>query len=116
MELPVLTQLRELGWALITGLLLGLWYDALRPLRRGRGTGALTDGFYVLTVLVTLLGFTVYGGRGHLRIFAVAAIWAAGALHLRWISPQIRKLQTALGLLAGGPRGRDSLPTASEEK
>ena len=73
MELPVLTQLRELLYALAVGAGLGLCYDLLRPLRRGRWTTGLTDLIYCLLTLATLLGFALYAGRGRLRLFAELA-------------------------------------------
>lgn len=75
MELPVHVQLRELLLALATGLCLGLAYDLLRPLRRGRWSAALTDLVYSLLNLLTLLAFSLYAGRGRLRVFAVAAVF-----------------------------------------
>ena len=116
MELPVPVQLRELGWALVTGLALGWWYDLLRPLRRGPWTTGLTDGLYSLTVLLTLLSFTLYPGRGHLRIFALLAMAAAGALHLARISPLLVRVQGRLGLLPGkgGRRGRGTPSKAAK--
>ena len=90
MELPVLLQLRELGLALTAGAAFGLLYDLLRPLRRGRVFSALLDLLYVLTVLVGLLAFALYVGRGRLRLFALAAMAFSGSLWL-WVTGALRK-------------------------
>ena len=95
MELPVTLQLQELGWALGLGAGLGLLYDLLRPLRRGKWSIALTDGLYALLVLLALLLFALYAGRGRLWLFALAAIGASGALWLRLASPRFRRLEQA---------------------
>ena len=60
MELPVLLQLRELGAALATGLALGLAYDCLRPLGRGRLLTACADFLYALLSLAALLTFALW--------------------------------------------------------
>lgn len=82
MELPVGLQLRELELALALGAGLSLLYALLGPLRRGRLLTALLDLLYVLAVLVSLLAFALYAGRGRLRIFALAAMALSGALGL----------------------------------
>lgn len=96
MELPVSLQLRELGLALAAGALFGLLYDLLRPLRRGRFCTALADGLYSLLLLAGLLLFTLYAGRGRLRIFAAAAMGLSGGLWLRLVSPLPRRLGRAV--------------------
>lgn len=90
MELPVLLQLRELGLALATGAAFALFYDLLRPLRRGRALTTLLDLLYVLTVSVCLLFFALYAGRGRLRLFALAAMAVSGSLCL-WAAGALRK-------------------------
>ncbi|MBQ2328650.1 MAG: hypothetical protein II382_05630 [Oscillospiraceae bacterium] len=84
MELPVLLQLRELGAALATGLALGLAYDCLRPLGRGRLLTACADFLYALLSLAALLTFALYAGRGRLRIFALFGI-AGGMSVWFWV-------------------------------
>ena len=96
MELPVSLQLRELGWALALGAGLGLLQDLLRPLRRGPVTAALADLLFCLVLLVSLLVFTLYAGRGRLRIFALAALFLSGSLWLGLISPHLLRLQRRL--------------------
>lgn len=83
MELPVGLQLRELELALALGAALGLVYDLLRPLRRGRGLTALTDLVYVTAVFLSLLAFALYAGRGRLRLFALGAMALSGGLWLQ---------------------------------
>ena len=93
MELPVPLQLRELLWAVAAGAGFGLLYDLLGPLRRGRITGALTDLLYSLAVFCGLFFFTLYAGRGRLRIFAVFGICGGlGAYLWAWSGP-IRTLR-----------------------
>ncbi|MBQ6159639.1 MAG: hypothetical protein IJK24_01695 [Oscillospiraceae bacterium] len=93
MELPIALQLREFGWALLFGAGAGLMQDLLRPLRRGRVSTALTDSLYCLLLLLGLLLFALYAGRGRLRIFALAAMALSGGLWLRLISPGFRRLE-----------------------
>lgn len=93
MELPVHVQLRELLLALATGLCLGLAYDLLRPLRRGRWSTALTDLIYSLLNLLALLCFSLYAGRGRLRIFAVVAVFAGLCVWLWICSPPFCAVQ-----------------------
>ena len=95
MELPVALQLREFGWALLFGAGAGLAQDLLRPLRRGRVSTALADALYCLLLLLGLLLFALYAGRGRLRIFALAAMALSGGLWLRLVSPIFRRLETA---------------------
>ncbi|MBR4701981.1 MAG: spore cortex biosynthesis protein YabQ [Oscillospiraceae bacterium] len=108
MELPVITQLRELLYALAVGAGLGLCYDLLRPLRRGRWTTGLTDLIYCLLTLATLLGFALYAGRGRLRLFAELAILCGlGAYFWAWSLPLrqlLRLLTKPLRILAVGCR------------
>ena len=96
MELPVSLQLRELELALALGAALGLVYDLLRPLRRGSFFTVLCDGLWCLLSLASLLLFTLYAGRGQLRLFALAGMALSGGLWLGLISPLIRRLQSAL--------------------
>ncbi len=91
MELPVSLQLRELGYALALGAALGLLYEQLRPLRRGRFLTAAADLIYVLVVFVSLLGFALYAGRGRLRLFALAGMALSGGLCL-WLCTQFRRI------------------------
>lgn len=90
MELPVSLQLRELLLALALGLGFGAVYDLGRPLRRGRVLTAAADGLYVLSVLVCLLAFALYAGRGRLRLFALAAAALSGSIWL-CLSHSLRK-------------------------
>lgn len=93
MELPIRVQLLELLNAFCTGMALGLAYDLLRPLRRGPWTRALTDLLYCLLTLLSLLAFTLYHGRGRLRLFAVFGILGGmGAWLWAW-SPLFRRIQ-----------------------
>ena len=83
MELPVGLQLRELALALALGAGLALLYVLLRPLRRSRLLTSAMDFLYVLAVLLSLLAFALYAGRGRLRLFALAAMAVSGGLWLR---------------------------------
>lgn len=93
MELPVLLQLQELLWALALGAGLGLLYDLLRPLRHGQWRTALTDALYALLLLIALMLFALYAGRGRLRLFALAAMGCTGGLWLWLVSPLFRCLE-----------------------
>lgn len=90
MELPVAFQLRELGWALLVGAGLGLLNDLLRPLRRSRGRTALADAIWCLSLLAVLPAFTLYVGRGRLRLFALLAMGLSGGIWTA-LSCQARK-------------------------
>ncbi len=101
MELPVSLQLRELELALAVGLGLAWSYELLRPLRRGRLTTALADGGWCLSVMLSLLGFALWAGRGRLRIFAAAAMALSGGLWLGLISPVLRRFGRKILCLVG---------------
>ena len=116
MELPVSIQVRELLLALWTGAAFGLLYDLLRPLRRGRWSTALTDLLYCLTVLLGLLIFTLYAGRGQLRLFTLGAMWLSGGLWLRLISPVIRRVQNRAARLLHALARRLTLPVKKLRK
>ena len=82
MKLPIAAQGRELALALVLGAVLALLYELLRLLRlRGRAFGTvLADLLFSLALFLGLLLFTLYGGRGRLRLFALAAIALGFAL------------------------------------
>ena len=98
--ISVAVQLRELLLSVAVGAALGLFYDLLRPLRRGKLLTALTDLLFCACNLLTLLAFALYVGRGRLRIFAVIGI-VGGMSAWFWIwSAPFRKAQGwLLGLL-----------------
>jgi len=104
MELPVALQLRELELALALGLGLAWSYELLRPLRRGRVSTALTDGLWCLLLLLSLLGFALWAGRGRLRIFAAAAMGLSGGLWLGLISPILRRIARKIPASCGEKR------------
>lgn len=91
MELPVIIQLRELAAALLLGAVLGMWYDFLRPFRRGRASAVGADLLFSVTTLAALLAFTLYGGRGRLRIFALLGMCAGGTLYFLSVSRFLRR-------------------------
>ena len=95
MELPVFLQLRELGRALAVGAAAGLFYDLLRPLRRGRWSTWASDAFYSLVLLLALLLFALYAGRGRLRLFALISMALTGTLWLWLISPLLRRMEAS---------------------
>ena len=105
MELPVRVQLSELGWALAVGAALGLLYDLMRPLRRGRISTAAADLLYSLLLLLTLLAFGLYAGRGRLRVYALSFMTAAFVLYWltlgRAVRAFFRKLDRGLTKLSG---------------
>ena len=89
MELPVARQAVEFAWAAALGLALGCWYDVLRALRRRHPRLTIpADGLFCLTVLLVLLAFALYAGRGMLRLFAM--IWAVFGRILRLICAPVR--------------------------
>ena len=105
MELPVPVQLRELGAALVLGAGLGIWYDLLRLLRRGRRSTAAADLLFSLSTLPALLLFALYAGRGRLRIFALLAMAGGWGAWLATGSRPFRRLEQGLIRLLTGPAG-----------
>lgn len=101
MELPVALQLRELELALALGLGLAWSFELLRPLRRGRLSAALADGLWCVLLLLSLLGFALWAGRGRLRLFAAAAMGLSGGLWLGLISPILRRFAGKIPHLVG---------------
>ena len=91
MELPVGLQLRELLLALCTGAAFGLLYDFLRLLRgSSRLLAAAADLLYSLLLLIGLLVFALYAGRGRLRLFALIFMAMGGTAYLLTLSGPIR--------------------------
>lgn len=103
MELPVTDQLAELAKALILGFLLGFCYDLIRPLRRGRASTACTDLLFCLLTLAALLAFTIYGGRGRLRIFGILGICLGAAGYFVLLSKGVVRLENSLIRIISAP-------------
>lgn len=117
MVLPVSTQAGELLAAGILGLLLGVCYDLLRPLRRGRVTTALTDLLFCVITTLSLLAFLLYGGRGRLRIFALLGMLAGASLWFLTGSRPLRRLGAALSRLLRLPLRRlSAFPRENSKK
>lgn len=94
MELPVQIQLRELGWALAVGAGMGLLNELLRPVRRGKALTALADFLWCLILLIALLAFTIYAGRGRLRAAALLAMALSGGLWTGLLSTLRKRLKS----------------------
>lgn len=97
MELPVSLQCVELLRAAALGFGLGLYYDVLRCIRgRSRVLTHLFDLLFGLTLLLSLLLFALYAGRGDFRLFAFVGILCGASLYFLLLSPLVCRLLRAV--------------------
>ena len=83
MELPVGLQLAQLGWSVLLGAALCLFYDLLCAQRRlCPALTHLSDALFVLVLTLSLFGCTLYIGQGVLRVFMLVGM-AGGAIICR---------------------------------
>ena len=95
MELPVTLQAAEFAASMLLGLALGVFYDALRALRRLRARLTLPlDVLFALTLAAALLLFALYPGRGLFRLFAFAALALGAGLYFLTLSAHTRIFST----------------------
>ncbi|MFR2964819.1 MAG: hypothetical protein ACLTLK_12265 [Oscillospiraceae bacterium] len=110
MENYVSAQLLLLGQAALLGMLGGVVYDLLRPLRRGRLIH-LTDALFTGGGLVLMVWFLTAVSRGEARLFFAAgrlrrsgavfsAAGAAAAAAVGLLGRRCRRLWTAAGTSA----------------
>ena len=111
MELPVTLQAAEFAASMLLGLALGVFYDALRALRRLRARLTLPlDVLFALTLAAALLLFALYPGRGLFRLFAFAALALGAGLYFLTLSPILLRAYAYLfHLLGNAVRYRRSL-------
>ena len=85
MELPLGLQAAQAGTAALAGVALGLFYDALRAMRRRHArSGPVMDALFALGLAFALLVLTFGAGRGQFRLFFLPAA-AAGLAVYFWL-------------------------------
>ena len=85
MELPLGLQAAQVGAAALTGVALGVLYDALRAMRRRYARlGPVMDAQFALGLAFALLVLTFGAGRGQFRLFFLPAA-AAGLAVYFWL-------------------------------
>lgn len=96
MEIYIWQQLLDLGAAMLLGIVCGMIYDLLRPVRlRRRDNKSLThmvDIVFVLVVLLTVFLFALRIGKGEFRLFMLCGFFAGGTLYFLLLSPLLRPL------------------------
>ena len=111
MGLAISSQLRQLVLFAALGAALGLWYDLLSPLRRGRLLTAAADLLFALSALAGLFGMGQFSAEGALYLYMAACAAAGFALWLHLASPIVRRGLRALGARIAG----SSLAAAAEK-
>mgnify|MGYP002988787879 CR=1 FL=1 len=107
MENYVSAQLLLLGQAALLGMLGGVVYDLLRPLRRGRLIH-LTDALFTGGGLVLMVWFLTAVSRGEARLFLLLGACGGAGLYFLLLAPLLRPLGSLLtvahlpGIPAGG--------------
>lgn len=95
MEIYICQQLKDLGAALLLGVVCGTVYDLLRPLRIRHRSKALThivDGLYVLFALLGIFLFTLRIGQGELRLFMLFGCIGGMVFYFLLLSGLLRPL------------------------
>lgn len=96
MEIYIGQQLLDLGAAMLLGIVCGMMYDLLRPVRlRRRYNKPLThvvDIVFVLIVLLAVFLFALRIGQGEFRLFMLCGFLAGGVLYFLLLSPLLRPL------------------------
>ena len=98
MENYVSAQLLLLGQAALLGMLGGVVYDLLRPLRRGRLIH-LTDALFTGGGLVLMVWFLTAVSRGEARLFLLLGACGGAGLYFLLLAPLLHSI---LSLGAGG--------------
>ena len=91
MENYVSAQLLLLGQAALLGMLGGVVYDLLRPLRRGRLIH-LTDALFTGGGLVLMVWFLTAVSRGEARLFLLLGACGGAGLYFLLLAPLLRPL------------------------
>ena len=91
MENYVSAQLLLLGQAALLGMLGGVVYDLLRPLRRGRLIH-LTDALFTGGGLVLMVWFLTAVSRGEARLFLLLGACGGTGLYFLLLAPLLRPL------------------------
>ena len=108
MSLDPAAQARALGLCLAAGVLLGLYYDLLRPLRLlplPRLIGGLADLAFWTAAALLLFACALLLGDGRVRLYMAAGVLAGAAAYFLLLSPPVRRLLALTGrTLARIPR------------
>ena len=91
MENYVSAQLLLLGQAALLGMLGGVVYDLLRPLRRGRLIH-LTDALFTGGGLVLMVWFLTAVSQGEARLFLLLGACGGAGLYFLLLAPLLRPL------------------------
>lgn len=91
MELEIGRQALGLLMSFMLGALLGLMYDALRPLRRRcRATGAaLIDTLYALCALIAAFSFAMGAANGRMGVWELIFIFLGFSAYIQLLSEHI---------------------------
>jgi len=100
MELPVSLQGAQFAGAFALGLALAAAYDLFRAVRRAhpRLTRPL-DALYCLLLLISLLLYALYPGRGEFRVFFYPGIFLGALLWFLTVSAPFLRALRAIGRL-----------------
>ncbi len=100
MELPVSLQGAQFAGAFALGLALAACYDIFRAVRRAhpRLTRPL-DALYCLLLLLSLLLYALYPGRGEFRVFFYPGIFLGALLWFLTVSTPFLRALRAIGRL-----------------
>ena len=100
MSLDPAAQARALGICLAAGVMLGLYYDLLRPLRLlclPRLIGGLTDLAFWASAALLLFTCALLLGDGRVRLYMAAGVMAGAAAYFLSLSPLIRRFLSLVG-------------------
>ena len=101
MSLDPAAQAHALGLCLAAGVLLGLCYDLLRPLRLlplPRLIGGLADLTFWAAAALLLFACALLLGDGRVRLYMAAGVMAGAAVYFLTLSSSVRRF---LGLIGG---------------
>lgn len=100
MSLDPAAQARILGICLAVGVLLGLYYDLLRPLRLlplPRLIGGMTDLAFWAAAALLLFACALLLGDGRVRLYMAAGVLAGAAAYFLSLSFLVRRSLSLIG-------------------
>ena len=100
MSLDPAAQARILGICLAAGVLLGLYYDLLRPLRLlplPRLVGGLADLAFWTAAALLLFACALLLGDGRVRLYMAAGVLAGAAAYFLSLSFLVRRSLSLIG-------------------
>ena len=102
MSLDPAAQAYALGLCLAAGVLLGLYYDLLRPLRLlplPRLVGGLADLAFWASAALLLFTCALLLGDGRVRLYMAAGVLAGAAVYFLTLSAPVRRFLGWIGSL-----------------